>query len=186
METKSLIINIATTLFQQKGYIGVGLNEIIRKCNISKGSLYHHFPNGKEELLIACLGSLSDTITLDIEFIFSQYPTAQEAAIAMIDKIIMKYETEGTITGYTFTSIVSEMGSLSDAVRNACTNLYTRIEGIYASKLVAEGISIEEANSKALMMTATIEGGIMLCLTKRTSEPLIVISQALQKTSLNY
>ena len=113
METKSLIINIATKLFQQKGYMGVGLNEILRECNMSKGSLYHHFPNGKEELLIACLKSLSDTITMDIESIFSQYPTTQEAIVAMIDKIIKRYETEGTITGHTFTSIVSEMGSLS-------------------------------------------------------------------------
>ena len=63
MDTKSLIIDIATTLFQQKGYMGVGLNEILKACNISKGSLYHHFPNGKEELLIACLHSLNEAIT---------------------------------------------------------------------------------------------------------------------------
>ena len=55
MSTKSLIIDISTTLFQQKGYLGVGLNEILKACNISKGSLYHHFPKGKEELLVACL-----------------------------------------------------------------------------------------------------------------------------------
>ncbi|WP_242985924.1 TetR/AcrR family transcriptional regulator [Oceanobacillus zhaokaii] len=150
---------------------------------MSKGSLYHHFPNGKEELLIACLESLSDTITLDIESIFSHYPTTQESIVAMIDKIIKKYETEGTITGHTFTSIVSEMGSLSDAVRKACISLYTKIEAIYESKLVAEGVSIEKAKAKALMITATIEGGIMLCLTKKTSEPLIVIAQTFQKTS---
>ena len=67
MDTKSLIIDIATKLFQQKGYKGVGLNEIIKECNISKGSLYHHFPNGKEELLIACLQSLNEEITKDID-----------------------------------------------------------------------------------------------------------------------
>ncbi|MDZ5605542.1 TetR family transcriptional regulator [Bacillus pseudomycoides] len=63
METKSLIIDITTKLFQQKGYKGVGLNEILRACNITKGALYHHFPNGKEELLIACLQSLNEAIT---------------------------------------------------------------------------------------------------------------------------
>ncbi len=53
MDTKSLIIKIATNLFQQKGYIGVGVNEILKACTITKGAHYHHFPNGKEELLIA-------------------------------------------------------------------------------------------------------------------------------------
>ena len=120
MDTKSLIIDIATTLFQQKGYLGVGLNEILKACNISKGSLYHHFPNGKEELLIACLQSLNEVITKDIEEIFERYPTTQEATQAMIEKLIVNLKREGTITGYTFSSIVSEMGSLSDPIRNAC------------------------------------------------------------------
>ena len=131
MDTKSLIIDIATTLFQKKGYLGVGLNEILKACNISKGSLYHHFPNGKEELLIACLHSMNEAITTDIEDIFQRYPTTQEATKAMIEKLVADFDREGTITGHTFSSIVSEMASLSEPVRNACSDLYTKIQGIY-------------------------------------------------------
>jgi TetR/AcrR family transcriptional regulator, lmrAB and yxaGH operons repressor len=181
MDTKSLIIDIATTLFQQKGYIGVGLNEILKACNMSKGSLYHHFPNGKEELLIVCLQTLENTITKDIEEIFERYPTTKEASKAMIEKLVVNFETEGTITGYTFSSIVSEMASLSDPVRNACAHLYQKIQGIYLDKLLADGFSKEKAHSIAVMMTATIEGGMLLCLTQKASEPLKIISQALPK-----
>jgi len=188
MDTKSLIIDIATSLFQQKGYIGVGLNEILKACNISKGSLYHHFPNGKEELLIACLQSLNEAITLDIEEIFKRYPTTYEASHAMIEKMIVHFETEGTLTGYTFSSIVSEMASLSEPVRKACSDLYNKMQGIYADKLTADGFAKEKAGSIALMMTASIEGGMMLCLTQKASEPLKVILQVLPtilKESLN-
>ena len=179
MDTKSLIIEIATTLFQQKGYIGVGLSEILKACNISKGSLYHHFPNGKEELLIACLQTLEETITKDIDQIFKRYQTTKEATKGMIEKLIVNFETEGTITGYTFSSIVSEMASLSDPVRNACAHLYQKIQGIYLNKLLADGFLKETAYSIAVMMTATIEGGMMLCLTQKTSEPLKIISERL-------
>ncbi|WP_394232307.1 TetR/AcrR family transcriptional regulator [Niallia oryzisoli] len=179
MDTKSLIITIATTLFQQKGYIGVGLNEILKECNISKGSLYHHFPNGKEELLIACLQSLKETITTDIVEIFGRYQNTKKATNAMIEKIIHNLETEGTLTGYTFSSIVSEMALLSDAVRNACAELYQEIENIYVNKLTADGYSKENARSIALLMTASIEGGMMLCLTQKTSEPLKIISKTI-------
>jgi TetR/AcrR family transcriptional repressor of lmrAB and yxaGH operons len=95
----------------------------------------------------------------------------------MIEKLVMDFEQEGTITGYTFSSIVSEMASLSEPVRNACSNLYTKIQGIYCDKLVKDGVSVEKAQSLALMMTASIEGGIMLCLTQKSSEPLTMISQ---------
>ncbi|RHW40136.1 TetR/AcrR family transcriptional regulator [Lysinibacillus yapensis] len=181
-ETKALIIEVATTLFQQKGYMGVGLNEILKTCNISKGALYHHFPQGKEELLIACLKSLNEAITTDIEQIFAQYPTTREAATAMIEKMIVNFEKEGTLTGYTFSSIVSEMASLSEPVRHACAELYEKIQYIYVKKLVDDGFSSDMANSISLLMTASIEGGMMLCLTKNTSEPLQRINQVLPHT----
>lgn len=179
MDTKSMIIETATALFQQKGYIGVGLNEILKACNISKGALYHHFPNGKEELLIACLQALNEAITEDIEDIFERYPTTLEAMDAMIGKLIVHFETEGTLIGYTFSSIVSEMAALSDPVRIACAQLYQKMQDIYFNKLVADGLSKDKAQSFALMMTASIEGGMMLCLTQKATEPLRGISQAL-------
>jgi len=179
MDTKSLIIDVATKLFQQKGYKGVGLNEILKTCNISKGSLYHHFPNGKEELLIACLQSLNEEIMKDIVEMFNRYPTTEEATNVMITKLIDNFETEGTLTGYTFSSMVSEMASLSDSVRNACAKLYSEIQTIYFHKLVADGFSNDEASSNALMMTASIEGGMLLCLTQKASEPLQVIAKVL-------
>src|SRR4051812_47617912 len=131
MDTKSLLIDISTTLFQKKGYLGVGLNEILKACNISKGSLYHHFPNGKEELLIACLYSLNETITTDMEKIFRNYPSTQIAIQAMIEKMVIQFDREGMITGYTFSSIVSEMGSLSEPVRNTCALSFTKIQQIF-------------------------------------------------------
>ena len=67
-------------------------------------------------------------ITKDIEDIFDQYPTTKEALVAMIEKLIVHFESEGTITGYTFSSIISEMASLSDPVRNACAQLYHKIQ----------------------------------------------------------
>ncbi|MFF2588154.1 TetR/AcrR family transcriptional regulator [Peribacillus butanolivorans] len=186
MDTKSRIIDIATSLFQQKGYLGVGLNEILKACNISKGSLYHHFPNGKEELLIACLHSLNEAITTHMEEIFRNYPSTQAATQAMIEELIVQYDRDGMITGYTFSSIVSEMGSLSEPVRNACDQSFTNIQEIYSNKLVADGFSKETTDSISLMMTASIEGAIMLCLTKKTSDPLKMISQVLPNLLNSY
>ncbi|MBM4762925.1 TetR/AcrR family transcriptional regulator [Bacillus sp. B15-48] len=186
MDTKSLIIENAKILFQQKGYNGVGLNEILKISKVTKGSLYHHFPNGKEELLIACLQSMSDTITSNIERIFNQYETIQEASQAMIDMIIADFERDGTITGYTITSIVSEMGSLSESVRQTCTNLYAKIQSICFKKLIAEGFSTEKANSISLVLLAIFEGAIILCLTKKTSEPLKMISDELTNVLKGY
>ncbi|MCM3767135.1 TetR/AcrR family transcriptional regulator [Neobacillus niacini] len=181
MDTRSKIIDIATALFQQKGYKSVGVTEILKECKISKGSLYHHFPNGKEEILIACLKSVSESIITIVKNVYKEYPTTLVATQAMIEKMVADFERDGTIAGNTITSIVSEMGTLSESVRIVCADLYTRIQEILAKKLVSDGFSEAEAHSIALTMTTSFEGGIMLCLTYQSSDPLKTISHVLPK-----
>jgi AcrR family transcriptional regulator len=50
-ETKKRIVRKATQLFVQKGYAAVTMNEVCVASNVSKGSLYHHFPS-KDELFL--------------------------------------------------------------------------------------------------------------------------------------
>lgn len=179
MDIKSQLIDTATTLFQQKGYKNVGLNEILKACNVTKGALYHHFPNGKEELLIICLQGLNEAITTDIKAIFSRHLSAKDAILSMIDKLIRDFEKSGTIIGYTFSSIVSEMATMSEPVRTACSALYENIQHLYYEKLITEGYSSELASAIALLMTASIEGAMMLCLTQKSATPLKTIATLL-------
>ena len=179
MDTKSLLIDTATTLFQHKGYKSVGINEILKASNVTKGALYHHFPNGKEELLITCLHGLNEAITTDIEAIFSRHLSTKDAILSMIDKLIHNFEKNGTIIGYTFSSIVSEMATMSEPVRTTCSALYESIQHIYYEKLITEGYSNESASAIALLMTASIEGAMMLCLTQKSAAPLKTIATLL-------
>lgn len=179
MDIKSQLIDTATTLFQQKGYKNVGLNEILKACNVTKGALYHHFPNGKEELLIICLQGLNEAITTDIKVIFGRHLSAKDAILSMIDKLIQDFEKSGTIIGYTFSSIVSEMATMSEPVRTACSALYENIQHLYYEKLITEGYSSESASAIALLMTASIEGAMMLCLTQKSATPLKTIATLL-------
>ncbi|MDH6372692.1 TetR/AcrR family transcriptional repressor of lmrAB and yxaGH operons [Paenibacillus sp. PastF-3] len=179
MDTKLLMIDKATLLFQQKGYKGVGVSEILKACDVTKGALYHHFPNGKEELLIACLMGLKEAITIDMEDIFKRHSSTQEATQFLVNKLIHNLETEGKLTGYTFSSIVSEMATVSEPVRQACNSLYENLQTIYYTKLTTEDFSNEVANDIALLMTASIEGAIMLCQTQQSTAPLKTIAKLL-------
>ncbi|MNO40605.1 putative HTH-type transcriptional regulator YxaF [compost metagenome] len=186
MDTKSLMIDKATLLFQQKGYKSVGVSEILKACDVTKGALYHHFPNGKEELLIACLKSLNEAITIDMESIFKSHSSTQEATQSMLNQLIHSLETDGTLAGYTFSSIVSEMATVSEPVRQACSSLYENIQRIYFTKLLSEGFSNEVASDIAIWMTASIEGAIMLCQTQQSTAPLKTITKLLPNYYLQY
>lgn len=177
MDTKSLLVAEATKLFYEKGYVSVGLSEIIAVTNTSKGSFYHHFPKGKEQLLVTCLEKVQLDVINDLKQHFVDHKHFKDAIISIFNVLIRMLEEKGQIVGYTFTSMVSEISVVSDEVREKCGNLYTQIEEVISTQLHVRGVSLEDAQQKALMLTSLIEGSILLSIMKKSSEPMRVIAQ---------
>ena len=52
---KESLVRTAMRLFRRQGYASTGLNQILAESAAPKGSLYHYFPGGKEELAVAAV-----------------------------------------------------------------------------------------------------------------------------------
>jgi len=48
--TRERILYAAAELFRRQGYAGTGLNQIVAAAQAPFGSLYHHYPGGKQQL----------------------------------------------------------------------------------------------------------------------------------------
>jgi len=51
--TKEKILDITEELIENNGYVNVSTRTIAKEVGISVGTLYHHFPRGKMEIVIA-------------------------------------------------------------------------------------------------------------------------------------
>src|SRR6202167_6169761 len=54
-DTKGKTLTAAARLFRQQGYHGTALHDILAAAGSPRGSLYFHFPRGKEEIGEAAL-----------------------------------------------------------------------------------------------------------------------------------
>jgi AcrR family transcriptional regulator len=61
--TTAALIAAARALFAERGYAGVGTEEIVQLAGVTRGALYHHFRGGKEELFQAVLVQVSAETT---------------------------------------------------------------------------------------------------------------------------
>src|SRR5262249_50898727 len=61
--TVAALIGAARPLFAERGYAGVGTEEIVQKAGVTRGALYHHFRGGKEDLFKAVLVQVGAEMT---------------------------------------------------------------------------------------------------------------------------
>src|SRR5215475_2546106 len=61
--TRAALVEAARPLFAERGYAGVGTEEIVQKAGVTRGALYHHFRGGKEDLFKAVLVQVGAEMT---------------------------------------------------------------------------------------------------------------------------
>lgn len=54
------VIPLLGEIFREHGYAGTSLSAITERTGLGKGSLYHFFPGGKDEMARAVLGDVAD------------------------------------------------------------------------------------------------------------------------------
>ncbi|MFA5932414.1 MAG: TetR/AcrR family transcriptional regulator [Candidatus Paceibacterota bacterium] len=65
LDTKKYIIDTARHLFSEYSYLGVSMNDIAKKLNVTKAALYYHFA-GKTEIYGKVIDGVSNDLSLTI------------------------------------------------------------------------------------------------------------------------
>ena len=63
------ILNAAANVFRHQGYHGAKMTDIAGEVDLTAGSLYHHFPGGKQQILREVLNNGLDMVTTEVRAI---------------------------------------------------------------------------------------------------------------------
>ena len=177
IKPKDVLIETASRLFRLRGYYGVGLNDIIGESGIPKGSLYHYFPNGKEELAIEAINHSKLLVIDEIQKIFEEIEDPIHAIQAHVYQIAEVYGEGSNFIGLPIGTIAGEKHSTSEPIRLACQLAFDDWQSIYIKKFLVTGYSEKQSEDLSIVLNALIEGGILLSLTKKDAKPLQAIAE---------
>ncbi len=178
--SREKILEAATELFHLKGYHATGLSQIIQESGISKGSLYYHFPNGKEQLAVEAINLSATRIAAEIEQNLAAYDDPAKAFqfhIENISGIFHDIDPISKLKNVPMGLLAMETAFVNENLRQACEETFEIWGNLYFEKLKVSGYSEERAFLISKTISALIEGGITLCVTKKSSEPLIQINK---------
>lgn len=169
---------VATTcdLLETQGYHATGLNQILKESGAPKGSLYYHFPAGKEELTAEAVERSGRLVAERIRLNLAGAADPAEAVPAFIRRIADAVEQSGYRAGGPLQTVALETATSSARLNAVCQAAYRALETAFVEKLVAGGHSAAAAAGLATFITAAIEGGIILSRTYHSGDPLRAVA----------
>lgn len=176
-KSREQIIEATCELLELQGYHATGLNEIIQKSGSPRGSFYYYFPGGKEELTSEALHRVGQIIETRIRNHLAGNENAAEAIQDFILNVAQNVEASGYRAGGPITTVALETASTSERLRQECDTIYQSWLTAFAEKLTESGYSVERAQTLAALIIAAIEGGIILCRTRRSPLPMQKVAQ---------
>lgn len=175
--TRARFIETASRLFEAKGYYSVGLNEILKESKAPKGSLYYHFPGGKEELGIAAIEYARKKIINHMLEIMADYDNPIEALEANFIHMSYLVDNNNKLKDMSIGLIALETYGSNENLRKKCCTVFNDMEMLYAEKLTNAGMDKEKSHTKALLIVASAEGAILLSLARQDGEPLRTLAK---------
>ena len=171
--TRARLAESMLELIQTSGYSGTGLNAVIEHAAAPKGSIYFHFPDGKEGLGVAAIELATKAFgTLIAEAAISRVDAA-EAARAAIEALTTIVRESNFRRGCPVSVVTMEMGAENERLRQACAAAFESWIALTTAFLEASGVVPDEARSLATVVVSTIEGAVIVSRATQNTQPLI-------------
>lgn len=191
--TRDRMIAGAADLLRRKGMTATSMREVVRYSNTPRGSIAHHFPGGKRQLLEAAVEHAGREVSEPLAQLLGKHgpvngmekfvalwrstleETAFRAGCAVLAVAVEQYASDQRSESETELEAQIQLQLLDQA-----NGIFEQWQEIVARALQNAGVPDARARSLALLAIASIEGSVALCRAARNAEPLDLIWQELK------
>ncbi len=176
-DSRTRMVRSAAALIRTRGASATSFSEVLAESGSPRGSIYHHFPNGKEQLEADAIRWTSDRV------LAHQRECPATTAAGVLDCFIDMWRqvvvaSQGAagcvVAGVAIDTAAGESG-LIDVVRET----FRSWRGLLALQLEAVGVPPGRAQPIALATVAGMEGALILCRAEGGPGPLETVATEL-------
>ena len=179
-DSKAKTLSAAAKLFRQQGYHGTALHDILAAGGSPRGSLYFHFPKGKEEIGEAALTLAGEAVRQAIAFAAETSESAEVFLTRVARGMAADLEKSDYKEGCPIATTALETSAQSEALGNATRTAFQKWEGEIKRGLERFGMNTDEADQVATTVLSQLEGALLLARTYRSLEPMHRAEQAVK------
>jgi AcrR family transcriptional regulator len=168
----------ASELLRQRGAAGVTIDAVLARSGAPRGSVYHHFPGGRRQILREALHFAGEEIAAKID------TAAGTSGTALLRQFADMWREALTASDYSAGCpvLAAAIGSGQDEQQLAslASDIFTRWRTASTQAYLREGFEPGEASALADTAIAAMEGAVVLCRSARSLEPLEDVTKQLE------
>jgi TetR/AcrR family transcriptional repressor of lmrAB and yxaGH operons len=169
----------AGDLLQERGLHGISLGEILERSNAPKGSMYFHFPGGKEELVREAMMERVRFVNGVLESCFADAPDEAEAVRRYVELAAQGLRDSDYRLGCPIAPIVFDHPDKTSDLARAVEETVTSWHEAFVRHFLAAGVTKERAGTLATVIIATLEGALLMARAQRDIAPAVTVAEQL-------
>ncbi len=165
ISTRDRVLFAAAELFRRQGYSATGLKQVVVAADAPFGSLYHHFPGGKQQLADEVIRGGGEFFQALVTAVYDEEQTASASVGAVFVGAAETLESTDFQDACPIATVALEVAGTDDVLRRATAEVFEHWTVALTERLGDRDL--------ALAVLAALEGAFVLCRARRSVEPML-------------
>jgi TetR/AcrR family transcriptional repressor of lmrAB and yxaGH operons len=176
-DSRDKMIQSAASLIGNRGMNATSFSDVLADSGAPRGSIYHHFPEGKRQLAECAIRLTSEQV---LAYMRTNSATSSHGVLrhftALFRQVVV---TSRGSAGCAVAGVTIDIASDEDDLLVVARDAFQSWVSLLAAQLESTGVSGVKAQGVAVISVASVEGGLILCRAEGSDEPLRVIEEEL-------
>lgn len=179
-DTRTRMVETTARLLQHRGYHGTSLADILAESGAPRGSLYFHFPGGKDELAIEATRVAVEQATSELRETLEYSPDPAKAVRAFVEGAAgLMRQTDYTF-GCPVAPVILDATAGVKELEELCRQAFKQWVGMLCNAFAEAGIPESRAHALALLVESSLEGLLLIARAYRDCAPLMIVAAELE------
>lgn len=168
----------AAGLLRERGAAGVTVDAVLARSGAPRGSVYHHFPGGRSQILTEALQFAGEEIMTALD------RDSDVSAVGLLRQVSALLRTSLVESEFSAGSpvLAAAIGSGPDEqlLAPVAGDILHRWHAASREAFLRDGFGAEEATALAHTTISALEGAVVLCRTTRSTQPIDDVAQQIE------
>jgi TetR/AcrR family transcriptional regulator, lmrAB and yxaGH operons repressor len=169
-DSRERMVRSAASLISTRGVSATSFSDVLADSGAPRGSIYHHFPEGKKQLATEAIQWTSDRV---VAYLRAGTETTPEAVLTRFIRLWRQVVLDSNaVSGCVVAGVALDTGAEETGLMEVARATFGSWLSVLADQLEHAGIPASRAKGISLATLAGMEGALILCRAEGSVQPL--------------